>query len=216
MAVKSIRSVGNALRVVEVLSEQPGTGVTAIARELGIDKMAVQRILVTLAERGWIRNDGSGRGRWELAPRVTRIGRQVTANLREQARAHIERLARDTGETVLLWSLDGDTAVVIDAIDSPHPLKMTVPIGTEVPVTGDELGSLFAPADRARRAGAEYLVLADAYPNSVAVIAPVRGSGGDSKASLTVVAPRARLSDEQAAAIGPELVRIAHVLELVV
>lgn len=214
MAVKGIRSVANALAVIEALSENPGTGVTAIARQLGVDKMAVQRILVTLHDEGWIRNDGTGRGHWELTPRVTRVGRQVGSSLRQQARAHLERLAAETGETVLLWALDDGTAVVLDAVDSPHPLRMTVPIGTEVRVLDDELGRFFERAAPAESTERQYAVLADAYPNAIAVIAPVRGRHGDPVASLSVVAPRARMSAEQAEAIGPELVRVAHVLEV--
>jgi IclR family transcriptional regulator, KDG regulon repressor len=209
MAVKSIRTVANALAVVEAVADRPGAGVTALARELGIDKMAVQRILVTLAEAGWIRNSDGEAGRWELAPSLARLGRGVAADLRAVARPHLERIAADTGETVLLWLVDHRRAVVVDAVDSEQPLRMTVPVGTEVPIHNSGLGPYFdAPGQQP-----EFYVLYDAYPNAAAVGVPVVQYGETPTATITVVGPRSRLTRARLNAIGRDLVRVGRVLE---
>jgi DNA-binding IclR family transcriptional regulator len=209
MAVKSVRSVANALAVVEALAAQPGIGVSALARELSLDKMAVQRILVTLFESGWIRGVDGESGRWELSPRLAGLGRGVASDLRVHAREHLEALARDTGETVLLWSVDRRRAVVVDTIDSPQALRMTVPIGTEVPIHSSGLGPYFEPDASLD----EHFLLYDAYPNAVAVGVPVAQRGDVPNAAITVVGPRTRLSRSRLNAIGRDLVRVAHVLE---
>ncbi len=163
MAVKSVRAVANALAVVEALAAQPGNGVSALARELSLDKMAVQRILVTLHESGWIRAVEGEVGRWELAPRLAGLGRGVASDLRAHARSHLEALARATGETVLLWSVDQRRAIVVDTVDSDQALRMTVPVGTEVPIHSSGLGPYFEPG----AALDEFYVLYDTYPNAV-------------------------------------------------
>ncbi len=61
--------------MVEAVADRPGAGVTALARELSVDKMAGQRILAILAEAGWIRNADGEAGRRELAPSLARLGR---------------------------------------------------------------------------------------------------------------------------------------------
>jgi DNA-binding IclR family transcriptional regulator len=209
MAVKSVRAVGNALAVIEALAAQPGSGVSALARQVSLDKMAVQRILVTLFEAGWIRGADGESGRWELSPRLAGLGRGVASDLRAHARAHLEQLARATGETVLLWSVDHHRAVVVDTIDSEQALRMTVPVGTEVPIHNAGLGPYFEPGAQLD----EYFVLYDAYPNAVAVGAPVSQRDDVPTAAITVVGPRSRLSRPRLNAIGRELVRVAHVLE---
>ena len=152
MAVKSVRSVANALAVVEALAAQPGTGVSALARELSLDKMAVQRILVTLSSRA-----GSGPSRVSRAAGSSRRGSPGWAGRApatcESMPAHTSRRSpATTGETVLLWSVDRRRAVVVDTIDSVQALRMTVPIGTEVPIHSSGLGPVLRARSLARRA----------------------------------------------------------------
>lgn len=210
MPVKTVRAVTNALAVVEALADEPGVGVSALARRLALDKMTVQRVLLTLAGAGWIHSPSGVPGRWELSPRLAGLGRGVATDLRAMARAHLEQLAAETGETVLLFAVNAERAVVVDAIDSVHPLRMTVPVGTDVPIARSlsryfETGATIDPDD--------YYVLEDAYPNAVAVGIPVFQRGDVPIASITVVGPRSRLSRDQLDAIGEKLVRVAHVFD---
>ena len=54
MAVKRNLSAGRMLAVFETIARAQPVGVSALARELGADKSAVQRDLMTLADAGWI------------------------------------------------------------------------------------------------------------------------------------------------------------------
>ena len=210
MPVKTVRAVSNALRVVEALATEPGSGVSALARRLELDKMAVQRILVTLAEAAWIEVADGEPGRWELSSRLAGLGRGVAPNLRAMARAHLERMAAETGETVLLFAVDARRAVVVDAIDSPQPLRMTVPIGTDVPL-GTELARYFEPG--ASIEPDRYFVIEDEYPDAVAVGVPIFHvrDGTVPTGTITVVGPRSRLPHSRLESIGKQLVKIAHV-----
>lgn len=211
MAVKSVRAVANTTAVIEALSASPGSGVSALARDVGIDKMAVQRILVTLREVGWIRQSNGQSGRWELSPRLVAIGRCVAGDLRALARQHLEALQEHTGETVLLWAIDGNRAVVVDAIDSDEVLRMTVPIGTQAPVDGGIAPYLAPDADR--DALPEFFTIYDAYPNAAVVGVPIYQGGTTPSAMIMVVGPRSRMNRARLRSIGRELVRVGHVLE---
>jgi IclR family acetate operon transcriptional repressor len=179
MAVKTIQSVENALVVIEALAGAQPIGVSALARLVDLDKNAVQRILITLGQAGWIRQaDG---GEWSITSRALQIGTHYTSGLRDAARPHLEELQRRTGETVLLFARDGLNMVVVDAIDSSHALRMTVPVGTVVPISADLQANSF-------------FVLDDLYPNAIAAGAPVLGEQRGLLASITVVGPRVRVS----------------------
>ncbi|CAB4858529.1 unannotated protein [freshwater metagenome] len=207
MAVKTIQSVENALTVVEALAVAQPIGVSALARLVGLDKNAVQRILLTLGQAGWIRQLDSGE--WHITSRALQIGSRYTSGLRDAARTHLEQLQQQTGETVLLFARDGLQMVVLDAIDSAHALRMTVPIGTAVPITrAAAFDAFLTDTDRAelppppepptKRALAHvrstgFFVLDDLYPNAVAAGAPVFDQHGTPVGSVTVVGPRARV-----------------------
>ena len=210
MAVKTIQAVDKALVLLEQLARDQPAGVSAIAREIGLDKMAVQRLLVTLQRREWARQTRPS-GPWELTERALRLGDRATAapSLRERARPHLEALAAASGETVLLFERTGDRLVVLDGVDSPHFIRMTVPIGTEVPLTRAGALDAFLPADEqaalpegplplparslaaTRRAG--YFVIDSMYPHAVAVGSPLFDDHSLVVGSVLVVGPRERL-----------------------
>jgi DNA-binding IclR family transcriptional regulator len=198
MAVKTIRSVENAFRVLELLAERQPVGVSALARELTMDKNAVQRVLVTLGHVGWIRQSGDD-GAWVLTHRATRVAHRASRGLRDIARPHLDSLQHDTGETALLWQLEGDRLVAIDSADSAHPLRMTVPAGTEVPLSAShDLLTFVNRRDRDR----SYYLVDDVYPNAVAVGAALLDEYGRTVGALTVVGPRIRLPRAELARIG--------------
>ena len=212
MAVKTIQSVENALTVIEALAAAQPIGVSALARLVELDKNAVQRVLLTLGQAGWIRQAEGGE--WLITSRALQVGTHYTSGLRDAARLHIEELQRITGETVLLFARDGLQMVVLDAIDSTQALRMTVPIGTVVPLTRSAAFDAFlADSDRAQLApssvsptkramahvrSAGFFVLDDLYPNAMAAGAPIFDEHDIPVGSLTVVGPRVRVDANMA------------------
>ncbi|QQS24012.1 MAG: helix-turn-helix domain-containing protein [Actinomycetota bacterium] len=190
MAVKTLQSVESAFRVLELLAERQPAGVSALAREAGLDKNAVQRVLVTLGGLGWIRQVDDDSGAWELTGRAARVAAHYAPDWREAARPHLEGLQQSTGETVLMWRREGEQLVLVDAVDSVQPLRVTVPIGTELRLEADhELRrQLGAPAEPRR-----HWVVDQSYPNAVAVGAALFDRAGRGVGVLTVVGPRSRL-----------------------
>ena len=216
MAVKTIQSVQNALGVLEVLAAHQPIGVSALARTIDLDKTAVQRILLTLGDAGWIRQTEAAE--WEITSRALRVGTHFTSGLRDAAHPHLVQLQRETDETVVLFAREGNTMVVLDSVDSSQALRMTVPIGMVVPIgrggafdawlPDSELATLpsaesVPPASMiaaVRRAG--YFVIDEMYPNVIASGAPVFDRHARPIATITIVAPRARVSKAAARRLG--------------
>lgn len=132
-SVKEIQSVRNACVLVSEVAHGQPIGVSELARRTGIDKSAAHRLAVTLHRAGWLlRTDG---GRWRIAPALARIVTPAAQrSLVEIARPTLEALRDETRETTMLVTLEHGTLLVLAVADSPHALRITAPVGAELPV----------------------------------------------------------------------------------
>jgi DNA-binding IclR family transcriptional regulator len=226
MPVKTIQSVQNALGVLEALATHQPIGVSALARAVELDKTAVQRVLLTLGEAGWIRQLDNGE--WTITSRALQVGTHYTSGLREMAHPHLVQLQKATDETVVLFAREGDTMVVLDSVDSSQALRMTVPIGMVVPMRQSAAFDAFLPkTERAtlpsmrpapteatlatvRRVG--YFVIDELYPNAIAAGAPVFDRRSIPIATITVVAPKVRVNKAGARKLGEASARTAQLV----
>jgi IclR family KDG regulon transcriptional repressor len=123
------------LQVVETLSKHPQlSGVSDLARHLGLTKSNTHRLLQTLVACGYARNlDQSGR--YELTLKVWEIGAAVLdrLDLRTVAAEYMEALCQVSGETVHLSVLEGAEVIYIAKIDSPHPVRAYSRVGGRAP-----------------------------------------------------------------------------------
>ncbi len=119
---------------------------TGVERELGIKDLAVRlnlpqtnvaRLVATLVEGGYLVQQPATR-QYRLGLRAYLLG--LRANPAEELRriAHpvLERLARETGETVSLSVIDPASleGVCIASIDSPAQIKLTTRVGSVRPL----------------------------------------------------------------------------------
>lgn len=226
MAVKTIRSVENALTVLEALAAAQPIGVSALARLIDLDKNAVQRILLTLGQAEWAgQHDG---GEWSITSKSLQVGTHYTSGLRDLAHPHLVKLQRETNETVLLFAREGQTMVVLDSVDSSQALRMTVPIGMVVPIRQGAAFDAFLPDDErallpamhakptpaalkaVRRDG--FFVIDSLYPNAIAAGAPIFDPRGTPIATITIVGPKVRISKLEARRLGERAAATAALL----
>ena len=129
-----MQSVARTLRALEILAEHQPLGVTELARRLDLPKATAQRILVTLAEAGWIHQTEAEVTRWRLTPRAFSVAQRASeeTNIREAAREHLVELGKATNETVHLSLLDRrrGCTVLIDRVDCEQPIRTWKPLGT--------------------------------------------------------------------------------------
>lgn len=131
-------------------------GVSAIARDLGLSKAVVHRILQTLVQRGLLTPDAGTRG-YHLGPAAAALGARALreSDLRAVAMPVLRELQRATGETTTVSALVPGGRVYIDQVESSREIKMTVEVGRRFPLhAGSSSTCILAFLSPAERDGA--------------------------------------------------------------
>lgn len=140
------------LSVLETLATQPNiSGVTELAKFLGVTKSNAHRLLQTLAAQGYVRNiDRSGK--YELTLKLWELGALVIdrLDLKSVGREYVESLCEVTSESVHLSMLEGTEVVYIDKAESSHAVRAYSRVGGRAPAhcvaTGKSMLAYAPPA----------------------------------------------------------------------
>ena len=127
-------TLAKGLTVLEwLVREQRASGVSAVARALGLARSNAHRTLQTLVACGWARQDSSGA--YAASLKLFELGSLVEAalDLRPLLRPHLAALAAACGETIHLTVLDGADVVYLDKFDSPLPVAAYSRVGGRAP-----------------------------------------------------------------------------------
>jgi DNA-binding IclR family transcriptional regulator len=136
------QTVQKALNLLEALvrSGQPRR-LTELARQLGLTKPNVYRLLSTLTTLGYVKKDPATTlysptlKLWELGSLLVR-----DVNLVAVAQPRLRQLCDETHESVQLAVFDSGFTVYVDKADSQHPLKAMTSIGSRVPASVTSTG----------------------------------------------------------------------------
>jgi IclR family transcriptional regulator, acetate operon repressor len=124
------------LTLLEALAEHPqGTGVSQVAREVGLPASTVHRLLANLVERGFVSFDSDSR-RYYLGLKIFELSNQVSLAraLSEVALPVMRRLAKTTGESIFLAVRDGTALVYIERVGGESSIQITGAIGSRGPL----------------------------------------------------------------------------------
>ena len=193
MAVKGSSTAARVLIVFEAVAAHQPVGVAALSRLLDIDKSAVQRALVTLAEQGWIQTREET-PRWETTSRVLTIAHRAstTSDLRHRIQLTLEQLAHQSGETAIFNEPDGARLVVSQVAESRQPLRMAPRIGAVIPARESATGRILLPFLNPQRQAE--LLGGPPDPDFLAVLQTCRdrgyaASGEVNAPTMTIAAP---------------------------
>lgn len=152
-AMAGTETAGRVIDVLLLFNDGPSAlGVTQIARELGLSKAVVHRILRTLADKGMLVSDPGSRG-YRLGPAASTLGTRALqdSDLRAAAIDRIHELRDATGETATLTAMVPQGRIYLDQVESGHEIKMTVELGRRFPLHAGSSGKCMLaslPADR--------------------------------------------------------------------
>ncbi|WP_046472001.1 IclR family transcriptional regulator [Allosalinactinospora lopnorensis] len=216
--MRKLETVDRALQLLQAF-ERPGQELTvsALASRLGLHRSNASRFAATLADRGFLERAPGGDA-FRLGPEIGRLGMLAMASrdLVVDAREAMVRLARETGETVVLSVLDNGETLNIAQVDGTHLVgarrwtgrraapeecsdgKVLLAFGSASP--GDQRLSarLRTELDAVRSRGWAFSV-GDLEPGLNGVTVPVRDHMGLCVAALTVSGPEYRLSEDKLA-----------------
>jgi IclR family acetate operon transcriptional repressor len=233
-----VQSIDRAIDLLEMLADAGGAlGLSELAASSGLPLPTVHRLMRTLVNRGYVRQETSRR--YALGSRLIRLGETSSRMLGPWLRPYLAQLVQLTGETANLAMLDGDEVVYVAQVPSPHSMRMFTEPGRRVRPHGTAVGkALLAqlPPGEARalleRGGMPALTPATITDPDLllAHLAVIRRQGyaadeGEqeigvrcfavavpsvpSALAISTSGPQARMTDDAAARIIPALIRIA-------
>lgn len=235
MTVKRSQSAVRVLAVLEAIARHQPIGVSMLARELGADKSAAQRAIMTLADEGWIRPALGLPTRWQLTARLLAIAHMGLSrnDLRRRARSTLEDLRDKSGETVLLTVQDMNGFIVMDVVESRQMLRAVPHIGMAVPLRGSATGRAMLPymSDERRLqilGGPPDSILLEEFsatrkrgfsvskgeiaPDATTIAAPILEVDGQPSAAVAITAPSKRMPVTHHRRIGAMLCNAARSL----
>src|ERR1700722_10946696 len=125
--------------------DRPRMSLTEIAAAAGRARPTARRLLLTLAELGYVR---AGEGTFTLTPKVLRLGMSYVGSLGlwDIARPHLEDLVRQTGESSSMAQLEGSDIVYVARVSVPKIIALRVQIGTRFPALPTSQGKVLLAA----------------------------------------------------------------------
>ena len=137
-----IEALARGLDVIRAFEPRhPVMSLAAVAAATGLARPTARRILLTLAELGYVRQADGG---FELTPRVLELGMSyvLSRNLWDIARPHMEALVARTRESSSIAQLDGSDIVYVARVAVPKIITLAVTIGTRFPAMQTSLGKV--------------------------------------------------------------------------
>jgi IclR family transcriptional regulator, pca regulon regulatory protein len=126
-------------------ARHPRMTLTEIAAASGLARPTARRLLLTLAELGYVRADA---GSFALTPRVLGLGMAYVnaLGLWDIARPHMENLVASTKESSSMSQLDGSDIVYVARVAVPKIITLRVSIGTKFPAVRTSQGKVLLAA----------------------------------------------------------------------
>jgi IclR family transcriptional regulator, acetate operon repressor len=145
-----VQALTRGIDLLDALADAGGeAGVSELAGRTGLPPATIHRLVRTLLHRGYLRQLPSRR--YALGPRLVRIGDSAGRLIGRWATPVLADLVDAVGETANVAVLDGDQAVYLAQVPSPHAMRMFTEIGRRVPVHCTGVGKALLsvlPAER--------------------------------------------------------------------
>jgi DNA-binding IclR family transcriptional regulator len=193
----SVQTLDRAIAILDALARTGPSSLADLVRETGLPRPTAHRLAVALEAHALVVRDRGGRFR--LGGRLVGWGAAAGAGLSlvEPARAVLERLSAETGESAQLYVREGDQRVCVATHERPTGLRDTVALGAMMPLTKGSGGRVLLAwaADR------------DRFDVDAAVLSAVRAAGwaasvGEREPGVASVSAPVRVGGEVVAAIG--------------
>ncbi|MDR5804874.1 IclR family transcriptional regulator [Caballeronia sp. LZ001] len=181
------RSLTRLLGMFDVLSQaREGLSLAELSIALESPKSSLLNLLRPLVAEGYLSHSG---GMYRLGPSIFRLAAGVMTawNFPKQIRPFMEDLSQRTEETIMLGVMVPEAEVItyVEILESPHPIRYQVPVGTSRPLYASSAGRLllaYADRDWVRRYLAtvvfkQNMAVTYTRPMLTREIATIRGEG---------------------------------------
>jgi len=191
-----VQTLDRSVSILDALAREGPCTLPDLVRVTGLARPTAHRLAVALERLALVVRDRGGRFR--LGARLVGWGAAAGAALAlvEPARAVLQRLSADSGESAQLYVREGDQRVCVATHERPTGLRDTVPLGAVMPLTKGSGGRvLLAWADDR-----------DRFEVDPGVLDAVRDAGwaatvGERESGVASVSAPVRIADQVVAAI---------------
>ena len=141
-------SAGRSLRLLSLLAQEGrALSLAELSVRLGLPKVTTHRLCAQLLDGGFLARDIDERG-FAVGPALRKLAfdtlnHGVVRGLRHEVLA---TLVTQVGETCNLTTLDGAQVLYIDRVEAQWPLRLTLDVGSHVPLHCTASGKLFLAA----------------------------------------------------------------------
>ncbi|MFB5189821.1 IclR family transcriptional regulator [Alicyclobacillus fastidiosus] len=139
-----LSSVKNALRILNSFSvDAPQKRVTDLADEFGLSKSTVSRLMIVLAEEGFVIKDSESQF-YQLGFSFLRLSNVIkeTVTLRKQAYPIMQKMVNEIDHSSHLVVLQGTEVFYLTTIQCRHPVRISAPEGVRNPAYCTSSGKL--------------------------------------------------------------------------
>lgn len=148
--INGIQVIARAASILRTLeSHRDGMSLGEIARDVGLARSTVQRIVNALAREGFVSAGGARSLR--IGPALAKLALAAGDDVAARVGPHLRALGEDVGETVDLAVLSGGSAVFVDQVQGRHRLVALSAVGARFPLhctaNGKAILACFAPED---------------------------------------------------------------------
>jgi len=135
-----IQSLERGLAVIDSFSkERPAQTLSEVAELTGLTRATVRRMLLTLAELGYVRRNGR---LFSLTPKVLDLGYSFLSSFQvlELAQGPMERLVEAVKESSSLSILDGSDIVYVARVPTTRIMTISLALGSRLPAYPTSMG----------------------------------------------------------------------------
>ena len=136
-----LQSLDRGMLALKLLAEKGALSVTELAKEMGVDKSTVSRVLETLRKHDMVKKKKNSR-KYHLGFRLMYLGERMASSIEiiDIARPVLMEVSRYLGQSVHLCAYNKASVYVIDQIVSSLPYTMSARIGMIEPLHSSSVG----------------------------------------------------------------------------
>jgi IclR family pca regulon transcriptional regulator len=141
-----VQSLARGLAVVRAFDNHgPSMTLAEVADAAQISRPAARRLLLTLAELGYVHTDN---GSYALSPQILTLGQAYLSSLSfvDVAQAYMKDLAAETNEAVGLTTLDGSEIVFVARVGAQRIMSSVLVVGSRLPAYATSMGRVLLAA----------------------------------------------------------------------
>ncbi|MGQ9494435.1 MAG: IclR family transcriptional regulator [Anaerolineae bacterium] len=126
-----------------IVDNVDGLSIREVSRNLGYSPATVQKLINALKAQGYVVQDPLTE-RYHLGPEAVQLGLMALSRLelRRVAHPHLERLSRESAETVFLAIARDNHAIYVDKVVSTQEIRTDAPLGVNRPYNCTAIGKV--------------------------------------------------------------------------